>query len=295
MLDGVTRMKRTGSILAGILLAGISWGAAARPARADEWSKTYKVSGRANLRVETDDGDVNILAGDPGQIEARVTTDAFRIGPGGVRVEEHEGGDNVTVSVKLPHFNFSFFSGRHRSVRIDLRVPKDLNLDVHTGDGNVNSQPISGDIRINTGDGHIAVSGLKGSISMRSGDGNIQASGLDGSLEVDTGDGHVSVDGRFDSLNLKTGDGNIEARAMSGSKVANSWRLHSGDGHINMWLPSDFNADLDAHTGDGKITLDFPIRVSGSLSHSSIHGTLNNGGGTVSITSGDGSIHLQKL
>jgi DUF4097 and DUF4098 domain-containing protein YvlB len=130
---------------------------------------------------------------------------------------------------------------------------------------------------------------------MRSGDGNIQASGLDGSLEVDTGDGHVTVDGRFDSLNLKTGDGNIEARAMSGSKVANSWRLHSGDGHINMWLPGDFNADLDAHTGDGKITLDLPIRVSGSLSHSSIHGTLNNGGGTVSITSGDGSIHLQKL
>ena len=130
---------------------------------------------------------------------------------------------------------------------------------------------------------------------MRSGDGNIQASGLDGSLEVDTGDGHVSVDGRFDALNLKTGDGNIEARAMNGSKVANSWRLHSGDGHINMWLPGDFNADLEAHTGDGKITLDFPIKVSGSLSHSSIHGTLNNGGGTVSLTSGDGSIHLQKL
>ena len=288
-------MKRTILILAGMLMAGISWGAVAQPAHADEWSKTYKVSGHANLRVETDDGDVNILAGDPGQIEARVTTDAFKIGPGGVRVEERQEGDNVTVSVKLPHFNFSFFGGRHRSVRIDLRVPKDLKLDVRTGDGNVSSEPISGDIRINTGDGHVTVSGLKGSISMRSGDGNIQASGLDGSLEVDTGDGHVSVDGRFDSLNLRTGDGNIEARAKSGSKVANTWRLHSGDGHINMWLPGDFNADLDAHTGDGKITLDFPIRVSGSLSHSSIHGTLNNGGGTVSLTSGDGSIHLQKL
>jgi DUF4097 and DUF4098 domain-containing protein YvlB len=263
--------------------------------RGDEWSKSYKVSGHANLHVDTDDGDVNILAGDPGQIEARVTADGFKIGPGDVRVDEHQEGDNVTISVKMPHFNFSFFGGRHRSVRIDIRVPKDLNLDVHTGDGNVNSQAISGDIRINTGDGHITVNGLRGSINMRSGDGNIQASGLDGSLEVDTGDGHVSVDGRFDSLNLKTGDGNIEARAMNGSKVANSWRLHSGDGHINMWLPGDFNADLEAHTGDGKITLDFPIKVSGSLSHSSIHGTLNNGGGTVSLTSGDGSIHLQKL
>jgi DUF4097 and DUF4098 domain-containing protein YvlB len=280
---------------AGIAAAVISIGAAAAPAHADEWSKTYKVSGRANLHVETDDGDVNIVTGDSNQIDARVTTDGLKIGPSDVHIEEHQDGDNVTITVKMPHFNFSFFGGRHRSVRVELRVPKDLALDVHTGDGNVNSQPVSGRIRIDTGDGHINVNGLTGEISMHSGDGNIQASGLDGTLDVDTGDGHVTVDGRFDSLNLKTGDGNIDARALSGSKVASSWRLHSGDGHINMWLPGDFNADLDAHTGDGKITLDLPIKVSGSLSHSSIHGSLNNGGGTVSVSSGDGSIHLQKL
>ena len=288
-------MTRSTWMAAGIAAAVITIGASAAPSHADEWSKTYKVSGRPNLRVETDDGDVNIVAGDSSQIEARVTTDGLKIGPSDVRVEEHQEGDNVTVSVKMPHFNFSFFGGHHRSVRIDLRVPKDLSLDVRTGDGNVSAQPLSGRIRIDTGDGRITASGLKGEISLHSGDGNIQCSGLDGTLDVDTGDGHVTVDGRFDSLNLKTGDGNIEARAMSGSKVANSWRVHSGDGHINMWLPGDFNADLDAHTGDGKITLDLPIKVSGSLSHSSIHGSLNNGGGSVSITSGDGSIHLQKL
>src|SRR6202007_118822 len=105
MLHGVTRMKRTLWMMAGILMVGISWGAAAQPARGDEWSKTYKVRGHANLRVETDDGDVNILAGAPGQIEARVTTDSFKIGPGGVRVEEHQEGDRVTVRVTLPHLN----------------------------------------------------------------------------------------------------------------------------------------------------------------------------------------------
>ena len=52
---------------------------------------------------------------------------------------------------------------------------------------------------------------------------------------------------------------------------------------------------LDAHTGDGNITLDIPIKVSGSLSHSSVHGKLNDGGPTLSISSGDGSIHLAKL
>jgi len=103
------------------------------------------------------------------------------------------------------------------------------------------------------------------------------------------------VDGRFDVLNLKTGDGSIEARVKSGSKVASSWRLNSGDGHINLWLPGDFSADVDAHTGDGHITMDVPVMVSGSLSRQSIHGKLNGGGGAVSISSGDGSIHVQKL
>jgi DUF4097 and DUF4098 domain-containing protein YvlB len=180
-------------------------------------------------------------------------------------------------------------------VRIEVHVPRDLDLDVHTGDGNVSAQAVAGRIRIDTGDGNVNATGLKGNVSMHSGDGHITAAGLDGSLMVNTGDGHINVDGRFDALDLKTGDGNIEARVMNGSKVANGWRLHSGDGRINVSLPSNLNADLDAHTGDGHITLDVPISVSGSLSRSSIHGKLNGGGGSISISSGDGSIHVQKL
>jgi DUF4097 and DUF4098 domain-containing protein YvlB len=285
------------ALLAGIVVAGAMFATAvtAAPARADEWSKTYTINGRADLRVGTDDGDVTIISSDQKQIDAHVTTQGYKIGPNEVRVEESQNGDHVTLNVKLPHFNWSWWGGRHHSVRIEVHVPRELDLDVHTGDGNVSAQAVAGRIRIDTGDGHVNATGLKGDVNMHSGDGHITASGLDGSLMVDTGDGHITVDGRFDALNLKTGDGNIEARVMNGSKVANSWRLHSGDGRINVSLPSDLNADLEARTGDGHITLDVPISVSGSLSRSSIHGKLNGGGGTISISSGDGSIHIQKL
>jgi DUF4097 and DUF4098 domain-containing protein YvlB len=119
---------------------------------------------------------------------------------------------------------------------------------------------------------------------------------LDGTLKVDTGDGHVTVGGRFDALDLHTGDGNIDASATNGSKVASSWMLHSGDGRINLRVPGDLSADLDAHTGDGSITVDLPITVVGSMGHtSSVHGKMNGGGGQLKITSGDGSIHVEKL
>jgi DUF4097 and DUF4098 domain-containing protein YvlB len=287
-------MKR--SILAGAAMAVlVSLCAMAAPARADEWAKTYQISGRADLRVETDDGDVTIISSDQKQIDARVSAAGYKIGDNDVRIEESQTDDHVTLKVRLPHFNFRWWGGRQRTVRIEVHVPRELDLDVHTDDGNVSAQQAAGRIRIDTGDGNVSANGLKGDVTMRSGDGHIEASALDGTLEVTTGDGHISVDGRFDGLNLKTGDGNIEARVQRGSKVAGNWRLHSGDGHINLWLPGDFSADVDAHTGDGHITMDVPVMVSGSLSHQSIHGKLNGGGGTVAITSGDGSIHVQKL
>jgi len=288
-------MKRT--IHAGMMLGAAAALAAmaAAPARADEWSKTYQISGRANLQVTTDDGDVTITSADQKQIDARVTTIGYKIGSSDVRIEESQNGDSVVLSVKLPHMNWHIFGSRRTSVRVELRVPRELDLDVHTGDGNVAMQPVSGRIRIDTGDGNVSASGLRGDVRMHSGDGHIEATDFDGALDVTTGDGRISVRGRFDTLNLKTGDGSIEAEAAGGSKISNSWTLHSGDGHINLRVPADFHADLDAHTGDGHITLDIPVSVNGSLSRSSIHGKLNGGGGALNLSSGDGSIHVEKL
>ena len=187
------------------------------------------------------------------------------------------------------------FGGNHKSLRVEVGVPRELDLNVRTSDGNVTAMGVSGKIQFDTGDGNVTASNIKGDIRIHTGDGHIEGHNFDGSLDADTGDGNLRIDGRFDALALKTGDGSIEAEVGSGSKLANSWNLHSGDGHITLRVPGDLNAMLDAHTGDGSITLDVPIQVSGSLSHSSVRGKLNAGGPTLAISSGDGSIHIEKL
>jgi DUF4097 and DUF4098 domain-containing protein YvlB len=194
----------------------------------------------------------------------------------------------------MPHFNFSFFGGKHRSLKVELHVPRELELEVETSDGNVVAQNVAGRVHFSTGDGNVTATGVHGDIRLHTGDGHISGTNFDGTLDADTGDGNLQISGRFDSLSLKTGDGNIEAQVGGGSKVANAWTVRSGDGHITMRLPADLNANVDAHTGDGSITCDIPITVSGTLSHT-VRGKLNAGGGTLSITSGDGSIHLEKL
>lgn len=286
-------MTRGIFIAAGLLLTGVAVAATAPTVRADDWTKTYAISGRADLHVQTDDGDVSITSGDQKDIYAHVTTSHYKIGDE-VKVEESQSGDSVNIKVHLPH-SWGFW-GHGGSVRVELRVPRELNLEVNTGDGNVTAQPVAGQIRITTGDGNIKANGVKGNIYMHSGDGHIDASDLDGTLKVDTGDGHVTLSGRFDVLDAHTGDGNIDASAMNGSKVASGWMLHSGDGRINLRVPGDLSADLDAHTGDGSITVDLPITVVGSMGHTStVRGKINAGGGLLKISSGDGSIHVEKL
>jgi Toastrack DUF4097 len=281
-------------ISAGILLAATTVVATAPPAHADDWSKTYAINGRADLHVQTDDGSVTITSADQNNIYAHVTTTKYAIGSSGVTIEENQSGNAVNIRVRMPHFHWGFW-GSGGSVHVDLRVPRNLNLDVNTGDGDVTAQPVSGNIRITTGDGNINASGLHGQIYLHSGDGRIEGSSMDGALQVDTGDGHITIDGRFDALQVQTGDGSIDASAGTGSKVQDGWNLHSGDGRITLRVASDLNAELDAHTGDGSITVDVPITVSGSLNRSSVRGKLNAGGGLLKISSGDGSIHLEKI
>src|ERR1700677_3494312 len=140
-------MNRT--VLSGAFLAVMTMAAgAATPAHADDWSKTYQISARADLRFSTADGDVTIIGADQKQIDARATTEGDKTSSSDVRIEESQNGDHGVTSVKMPHFNFSFFGGKHKSVKVELHVPRELELDVETSDGDVVAQNVPGRVHL---------------------------------------------------------------------------------------------------------------------------------------------------
>ena len=104
----------------------------------------------------------------------------------------------------------------------------------------------------------------------------------------------IRIAGRFDALNVKTGDGSVDTRVLPGSKMASSWTIRTGDGSVDMVLPADFQANIDATTGDGHISLGIPVTVEGTFSRSQIRGRMNGGGQALTIHTGDGSIRLSK-
>jgi DUF4097 and DUF4098 domain-containing protein YvlB len=221
-------------------------------ASAHEWKKDYGPSGKPVIRVDANDADIRVNDWDRKDVEARVITEGYKIGPDAVRVTESQSGNQVTLEVHTPRL-FGLVLHRH-SVRVEVSMPQQGDLNLHSGDGNIRIANIQGDLRLGSGDG------------------DLEIRSADGSLNAETHDGNIRANGRFDALTLHTGDGNIDAEAEAGSKNSSGWNLHTGDGNVALRLPSDFAADLDAETGDGRVNIAFPLTMNGSVKERSVCG-----------------------
>ena len=302
--------KLTGKLAIALTLM-LSVAVLAPRAQAEDWTKSYTISGRAQVKVDTNDGAVQIYTGDTKQVDFRVLYDGYEMNKT-LHVDSRQDGDSVQINARVNgHWGFSW-GNNHRNIRIEVHMPKDADLQIdtgdgsvttqsvngkvkiHTGDGSVRAQEVSGDVDIDTGDGSITVDGAKGEIRLRTGDGHIDARNLDGKVDALSGDGHIKLDGRLDALSVKTGDGSIDARLQPGSKVNSSWSVRTGDGSVDIVLPADLQANIDASTNDGHISLGIPVTVEGTFSNSQIHGKMNGGGQPLVIHTGDGSIRLSK-
>jgi DUF4097 and DUF4098 domain-containing protein YvlB len=297
-------------LLASALLATAAFAPTARAQQ--DFAKTFSISGRAQVRVDTNDGAVRVITSPDGkQVEFHVFYQGYQLEKD-LHVESRQNGDSVELNAHVGgHWGISW-GHNSRNLRIEVHMPKngDLqiqtgdgsvetqelagNLNVHTGDGSVKSHAVTGNVDIYTGDGSITVDGAKGDIRLRTGDGHIEARGLDGTLEATSGDGHITIAGRFDGLTIKTGDGSIDAHAMPGSQLKAGWTVHTGDGSVDFAIPGDLQANIDASTRDGHISLGIPVTVDGTFSSSQIHGKMNGGGQSLTISTGDGSIRLSK-
>jgi hypothetical protein len=264
-------------LLVAAAVAGLACTVVALPAQADDWSKTYTISGKPELRVDTSDANIRVSTWDQNTIEAKVTTSHYKIGDNGIRIEEHQSGNSVEIDVHFPHSLGLSMGWSDRKVDIEIIMPRQGRVDLHTGDGKID------------------LINFKGEMQLRSGDGSEEIENVDGILHATTGDGHIRANGRFDDLDLKTGDGRLDARASDGSAIRSGWKLESGDGSVTLEVPGNFAADVDLHTGDGHIDLDMPVTTEGKIREGDVRGKMNGGGGFLRIHTGDGSIRLRKL
>ncbi len=245
-------------------------------ALADDWSKTYDLTGKPDLRLEAGDASIRIDSWDQNKIEARVTTHGWHLGTE-VQVVERQQGNSVDIEVRQARRSHVSFGLEARKTEVTIRMPRDAKVNVRSQDGSISARAIAGELEFSSGDGRL------------------ELEDIDGNLRAHTSDGSVRVSGRFDVLDLNTSDGRVEVEARQGSQIRQSWEVRTSDGSVQLKVPADLAADIDMHTGDGHITTNVPIVVEGSFSHENLHGKMNGGGHRLSVYTGDGSITLDKF
>jgi DUF4097 and DUF4098 domain-containing protein YvlB len=306
------------------LLVGLSIVLLASSAPADSRiEKSLKLESGGRFVLESDEGSVTVMGTSaPG---ARVVITSNRDDLEDLFHFSFEGDAKLARVTARREHQPSW--GRGVSIHFEVQVPAETQLEIKTGDGNIEASGMRGDADLNTSDGNLEVSGLAGkltahtadgnihlreitgSVQVRSSDGNIQANSIDGALNARTADGWIRLEKVTGSVVAATGDGDInvedaggrvEAKTSDG-KVrvafakanASGGELETADGSVDVTLDRAVNLNVEASTTDNSVTTDLPIKLSGESSGSHLAGSIGSGGARLIVRAHDGPVRIE--
>ena len=261
------------------------------------WSKTYPVTGKPTLALETADAGVEFRpCGDCHEIRIHVEVEGRKMSD--YRLEEGQSGDQVHFLFKeLPHIG-GHIAWHREQTRVTVESPAQLTLEAKTSDGNVTLSGLQGDLGLTTGDGNVTLDHVSGNLRIKSGDGQVKVTNAEGAIDAHTSDGNLSVDGLFHALALHTSDGSLDLSLREGTQLTGATTIQSSDGSVTVRVPQSFAADLNVHTSDGHVDCALPLVMnhyqSGESGHE-LHGKLNGGGTPLTIHTSDGNVKIEQL
>jgi|HubBroStandDraft_6_1064221.scaffolds.fasta_scaffold00024_2 DUF4097 and DUF4098 domain-containing protein YvlB len=298
------------AIVLAVLLAS-SFAAASTPQGTFE--KTFQVSGRVDLEVQTHSGDVIVRSGPAGSVSIRgkiYVGDHWLFGNRQADVSDIE--QHPPLRQDGNNIHIDYVNVRDISVDYEITVPADTTLRTHTGSGDQTIEDLHGNADLQTGSGDLKLSHLAGEIHLQTGSGDVRAHEISGPVRGGTGSGDIEVQetGAGD-IDLHTGSGNITVRGIQGGFRADAgsgditaegaqtgaWEIRTGSGNVHVRLPENAAFDANISTSSGTLDVDAPITmtVQGRVQETrkSIVGKVRGGGPLLTLRTGSGDIHIE--
>ena len=261
----------------------------------EDYAKSFPVSGRADVHIFVSNAAVQVMTSDDPNVDFHVHYEIDGSDPGPPFVTRQDGNLIELKENDGSHDWWNWDTDRVHGTRVEVRMPKNADLQLQTSNGAIEVSSVNGDIRLRTSNGAIHAAALKGKLQASSSNGSIDAEGVDGACELSTSNGRIHASGRFDSLTIHSSNGLVVARAAAGSTVASGWSLGTSNSGIDLSLPSTLKADLDLGTSNGGVQLELPVTVQGYQDPSHLHGALNGGGPQVSVHTSNGHIRVSAV
>ncbi|HEV3512394.1 MAG TPA: DUF4097 family beta strand repeat-containing protein [Candidatus Sulfotelmatobacter sp.] len=243
-----------GTICAVVVLGLGAHASQSQGAFTEEFHQTYAISADGRVELDNINGAAHISAWDRNEVKV----DAVKFADTkekleNIKIEVDSGKDSLSIQTKYPEHG-----GSHNNpggVEYTLTVPRTVRLD-----------------EIKLINGSLDVSGVSG---------EVRASCINGRLEARDLAGRAA---------LSTVNGRLVAnfQQLAGHTV----ELNSVNGSIDLTIPSDSNANVEASTVSGGIHNDFGLRVSHHFVGHNLSGELGTGGTHIHLSDVNGGIEV---
>ena len=224
----------------------------------EEFHQTYPLQAGGRIELDNINGAVHISTWDRDEVKVdAVKTASTKEKLDAARIEVEANSGRVSIRTKYRDHDLTFTDHSRNNpatVEYTLTVPRAAQLD-----------------EIKLINGSLDISGVSGEVRASCINGKMVATNLSGRAHLSSINGHLVA--AFDQL-------------------SKSVELDSVNGRVELTLPSDVNADLEASTMSGGISNDYGLRASHHIVGHNLHGQLGNGGTRIKLSNVNGGIEV---
>jgi DUF4097 and DUF4098 domain-containing protein YvlB len=230
-----------------------------RGSLSEEFHQTYPITATGRVELDNINGDVRISTWDRNEVKV----DAVKYADTKERLDEakieiHNGEDYVSIETRYPDHDHNNWGSHNNPATVDytLTVPKAIHLD-----------------EIKLINGQFEVTGVTGEVRASCINGRLEARDISGPAKLST------INGRLIANFTQLAGEDLE--------------LNSVNGTVELTIPSDSNAEIDASTVSGSIDNDFGLHV---IHHRyvghELRGDIGSGGARIKLGNVNGRIDI---
>ncbi len=292
----------------GVMVAALSLLAMVSPAAAESRiEKNLELQPGGQFILESEAGSVSVTGASRSGAHILITSERADLNSE-LEFSFSSGGGVAHVTARRKHES-GWSHGL--SLHFEIEVPTETRTELRTGGGGITLSGLRGAADVKTSGGSIEVTGLNGNLEAHTSGGPIHLREVTGDAHVATSGGPIDVDALEGNLTAHTSGGGIRIDKVSGYVEAKSSGgpiratyspgnhhggvLETSGGSIDVAIDPSANLNLDASTSGGSVHSDVPVRVVGTVSHSSMHGSIGSGGEELRLHTSGGSIHIRAL
>ena len=269
----MSRSRRTLHCIAALVACAVLCAPLSAETLREEFSETYALRAGGEVSIRNVNGSIDLGSWERDEVLVEATKVVKTMGRSRaeealekLEIEIEHSGNTLRIKTRFPGGTsgvVGWLFGRRVDTKVSYRLtlPREVNLDVHTVNGNVTIESVSGVIDARTTNGQIRILEARGKASALTTNGSIRAE-------------FRQVDRESDCV------------------------FRTTNGGITVWVAEDVGVDVAASTVNGAVTTDFPVLVSAGSDRwrrKSLKGEINGGGGHFTLHTVNGSIQLRKL